>query len=117
MLVFCQGVSNCLDVQRQVWLHLLQSQESHVAELVELLKEEFEILWVLSLALRQVQRLDHFVLHKDELDDLAFDLTDKDSSHLEDLQAASLIQNRLTHVVERTIVEDNVANVQLPDCT
>ena len=88
-----------------------------MTELVELLKEEFEILWVLSLALRQVQRLDHFVLHKDELDDLAFDLTDKDSSHLEDLQAASLIQNRLTHVVERTIVEDNVANVQLPDCT
>ena len=117
MLVFSQGVSNCLDVQRQVGLHLLQSQESHVTELVELLKEELEILWVFSLAFRQVQRLNHLVLHKDKLDDLAFDLTDEDASHLEDLQAASLIQNRLTHVIERAIVKDNIANVQLPDCT
>lgn len=62
-----------------------------MAELVELLKEELEILWVFSLALRQVKRLDHLVLHKDELDDLAFDLTDEYASHLENLKAASLI--------------------------
>ena len=88
-----------------------------MAELVELLKEELEILWVFSLALRQVKRLDHLVLHKDELDDLAFDLTDEYASHLEDLKAASLIQNCLAHVIERAIIKDNVADVQLPDCT
>ena len=52
-----------------------------------------------------------FVLHQDELNDLGFDLTNKDASQLENIQATPLVKNGLAHIVEGTVVEHDMSHV------
>ena len=83
-----------------------------MAELVEFFEEELEVCRVIRATLRQVERLNHFVLHQDILDNLSLDLTNQDTSHLEDLKPAALVKYRITHIVKCAIIEHNVANIQ-----
>lgn len=57
--------------------------------------------------------MDRLVLHEDELNDLAFDLTDLYASEFEDIETAPLVEDGLAHVVEGTIVENDVSHVEL----
>ena len=86
-----------------------------MAKLVKLGEEEVEVLGVICATLGQVQRVQLLVLHQDELEDFPFDLSNNEASHLEDVESATLIQNRLTHIVETLVVEDNVGDVEFAD--
>ena len=56
--------------------------------------------------------MDLLVLHQDELDNLALYLADGNASHLENIKPAPLIEDGLTHVVEGTVVEHDMCDVE-----
>ena len=81
--------------------------------MVDLFAEVLEILGVLRPALGQVKRVDRLVLHQDELDDFAFNFTDLEAAKLEHAQAAALVQDCLAHIIEGSIVENDMRHVEL----
>jgi hypothetical protein len=82
LLVLGEGLSDGLDIKRDIRLEILEGEVADVAELVKLGKEELKVGGVFRATLRQIECVDLLVLHEDELNDLALDLTNDEASQL-----------------------------------
>ena len=97
-------------------MQILNGQVLYVAELVKLLEEVLEILWIVCVALRDVEGREQLILHQDILYDFSFELGYIYASQLENAQSATFIQNCLTYVIEAFwMFENDIRDIQLPD--